>query len=460
MNQEKIGKFIASCRKEQGFTQTVLAEKLGITDRAVSKWETGRNLPDAAIMPELCDLLNIQLSELFRGERMTMEAHQKAFDALLLEMKQREEAANRRILQLEKVLVCMTIAVSLTMILGGCYLAKDHLALGIALLTFGAAVVFAICFVGVKIEHDTGHITADVLQTKDVNGNVFHEWYNQDILEPYYPKDICSHIDEGYLKYGYPLYASQSMWYYNTKAFPDGQPIHSWWEIIEKNEDGTQKYRLFTKEIGQESAYLSLFASFINNADEMAQSYKDTYGKDLEYTYDASSFDFEVPENNAGVEYLWRFSQAKMTFISDGDELVLAVHNSTAEDPALCLASAGKIGNRDESGYDIAWCLNLEPYTALLNLECLFIAKGTNSPAGARLFIRYVTGGADGQSEGMKPFKKEGNWPIRDDVEDKKNPAELTELGARANDLSAIYDIYLDVQEMWTYWLSQNLKMK
>ena len=311
-----------------------------------------------------------------------------------------------------------------------------------------------------KIEHDTGNITADVLQTKDVNGNVFHEWYNQDILEPYYPKDICSHIDEGYLKYGYPLYASQSMWYYNTKAFPDGQPIHSWWEIIEKNEDGTQKYRLFTKEIGQESAYLSLFARFINNADEMAQSYKDTYGKDLEYTYDASSFDFEVPENNAGVEYLWRFSQAKMTFISDGDELVLAVHNSTAEDPALCLASAGKIGNRDESGYDIAWCLNLEPYTALLNLECLFIAKGTNSPAGARLFIRYVTGGADGKSEGMKPFKKEGNWPIRDDVEDKKNPAELTELGARANDLSAIYDIYLDVQEMWTYWLSQNLKMK
>lgn len=311
-----------------------------------------------------------------------------------------------------------------------------------------------------KIEHDTGNITADVLQTKDVNGNVFHEWYNQDILEPYYPKDICSHIDEGYLKYGYPLYASQSMWYYNTKAFPDGQPIHSWWEIIEKNEDGTQKYRLFTKEIGQESAYLSLFASFINNADEMAQSYKDTYGKDLEYTYDASSFDFEVPENNAGVEYLWRFSQAKMTFISDGDELVLAVHNSTAEDPALCLASAGKIGNRDESGYDIAWCLNLEPYTALLNLECLLIAKGTNSPAGARLFIRYVTGGADGKSEGMKPFKKEGNWPVRDDVEDKKNPAQLTELGARANDLSAIYDIYLDVQEMWTYWLSQNLKMK
>lgn len=157
MNQEKIGKFIASCRKAQGFTQAALAEKLGITDRAVSKWETGRNLPDAAIMPELCDLLDIQLSELFRGERIAITDNQKTFDALLLEMKQQEEAANRRILQLEKVLVCMTIAVSLTMILVGCYLAKDHLALGIALLAFGAAVVFAICFVGVKIEHDTGY---------------------------------------------------------------------------------------------------------------------------------------------------------------------------------------------------------------------------------------------------------------------------------------------------------------
>lgn len=95
MNQEKIGKFIASCRKEQGFTQAALAEKLGITDRAVSKWETGRSLPDASIMPELCDLLNIQLSDLFRGERIAMTENQKTFDALLLEMKQREEAANR-----------------------------------------------------------------------------------------------------------------------------------------------------------------------------------------------------------------------------------------------------------------------------------------------------------------------------------------------------------------------------
>ena len=310
-----------------------------------------------------------------------------------------------------------------------------------------------------QIEHETGNVTADVLQTKDVNGSVFYEWYNQGILEPFYPRDICAHIDEGNLKYSYPLYASQAFWYYNTEAFPDGQPIDSWWQIIEKNADGTQRFRLYTKEIGQESAYLSLFASFINNADQMAEDYKRVYGKDLEYTYDASAFPFEVPENNAGVEYLWRFSQSQMTFIGDGDELVLAVHNSTKDAPALALASAGKIENQEESGYNIAWCIDLKPYNALLNTESLFAVKGSNSPAGARLFIRYITGGADGQSGGLKPFTKVGNWPLRDDFEDKKNPATLAELGAIPNDLDAIYSIYPDVQDMWTLWLNQNPNM-
>ena len=306
-----------------------------------------------------------------------------------------------------------------------------------------------------QIENETGNITADVLQTKDVNGSVFYEWYNQGILEPFYPRDICSHIDEGNLKYSYPLYASQAFWYYNTEAFPDGQPIDSWWQIIEKDENGNQRFRLYTKEIGQESAYLSLFASFINNADELEADYKRVYGKDLEYTYDASKFNFAVPENNAGVEYLWRFTQAEMTFIGDGDELVLAVHNSTKDAPALALASAGKIENQEESGYNIAWCIDLKPYNALLNTESLMAVAGSDSPAGARLFIRYITGGADGQSGGLKPFTKVGNWPLRDDVEDKKNPAKLSELGARPNDIDAIYAIYPDVQDMWTYWLNQ-----
>ena len=310
-----------------------------------------------------------------------------------------------------------------------------------------------------KIENETGNITADVLQAKDVNGDVFFDFYEDGYCSPFYPKDICEHIDEGLLKYGYPLYASQSFWYYNTEAFPDGSPITSWWQILETNEDGSQKYRIFTKEIGQETAYLSLFASFIVNADQLAADYENLYGEPLEYTYDASALEFEVPADNAGIEYLWRFSQLKMTFIGDGDELVLAVHNSTADDPALALASGGKISNRDESGYNIGWCIGLTPYTGLQNCEYLYVVEGCDNPAGARLFIRWVTGGVDGTSGGLKPFSKEGNWMVRDDVESDWNPASLAECGAIEGDLEGIYNVFLDTQDMWTYWLDQNPNM-
>ena len=304
------------------------------------------------------------------------------------------------------------------------------------------------------LEANAQNVQGDVLQTKDVNGNVFFNYYEEGYMSAFYPKDICAHIDEAMLRYGYPLYASQAFWYYNTEAFPDGQPVTNWWQIIERKEDGTQKYRLFTKEIGTETAYLSLFASFIVNADQMEKAYKDLYGTDLEYTYDGSGFEFDVPENNAGIEYLWRFSQMQMQFISDGDDLVEAVHNSTADDPALCLASAGKIENREESGFNIGWLTGLAPYTGLLNQENLYVVANCKHPAGARLFIRFITGGADGQSGGLKPFTKQGNWPVRDDVKDKKNPATLDECGAVPSDLASINDVYLDTQDLWIYWLS------
>ena len=68
MNIEKTGKYIAACRKEKGFTQAALAEKLYITDKAVSKWERGLSLPDIALLEPLTELLGISITELFQGE--------------------------------------------------------------------------------------------------------------------------------------------------------------------------------------------------------------------------------------------------------------------------------------------------------------------------------------------------------------------------------------------------------
>ena len=76
MNQEKIGKFIANLRKEKNMTQQELANKLGVTDRAISKWENGRGLPDYSLLQDLCDTLSISINELFSGEKISKEDYE------------------------------------------------------------------------------------------------------------------------------------------------------------------------------------------------------------------------------------------------------------------------------------------------------------------------------------------------------------------------------------------------
>ena len=86
MDQLKIGKFIAECRKQKNLTQMQLAEKLGITDKAISKWERSIAMPDTSIMLELCDILGISVNELLSGERIIMENNQQQKEQLLLDM--------------------------------------------------------------------------------------------------------------------------------------------------------------------------------------------------------------------------------------------------------------------------------------------------------------------------------------------------------------------------------------
>ena len=80
MNQEKIGKFIAKCRKDKKMTQSDLAEKLGVTDKSIGNWENGRNMPDLSLFKPLCDELGITINELLSGERLKNEEYQERFE--------------------------------------------------------------------------------------------------------------------------------------------------------------------------------------------------------------------------------------------------------------------------------------------------------------------------------------------------------------------------------------------
>ena len=117
MDQIKIGRFIAQKRKEQKLTQIQLAEKLGITDRAVSKWETGRSLPDASVMLELCGLLNITVNDLLTGEVVSMKNYDENMEKNLIEMTKQKEEADKRLLAVEIVLGVIVSALFFALIM-------------------------------------------------------------------------------------------------------------------------------------------------------------------------------------------------------------------------------------------------------------------------------------------------------------------------------------------------------
>lgn len=156
MDQEKIGKFIAACRKEKKYTQAVLAEKLGITDRAVSKWETGKSLPDASMMPELCELLEININELFSGERLEMDQYKKMAEENLLQMRKQEEEANRKLLSLEWVIGIGSSLIFFLGIFAGSYAVTD-LWWRIALIGGGTVIFLTGMYHALKIEQSAGY---------------------------------------------------------------------------------------------------------------------------------------------------------------------------------------------------------------------------------------------------------------------------------------------------------------
>lgn len=155
MDQIKIGRFIAERRKLNNLTQAQLAAKLNITDRAVSKWENGRSLPDSSIMLELCDILGISLNELFSGEKFVTEDKNQKNEQLLLEMANEIEKKNKTIWRSMWVIMI----VSMIALFGGMLIVAFLMPEGVWQLVtvLGICVVFLIpCFYALKLEVSVG----------------------------------------------------------------------------------------------------------------------------------------------------------------------------------------------------------------------------------------------------------------------------------------------------------------
>lgn len=147
MNQEAIGAFIAACRKEKNLTQMQLAEKLNITNRAVSKWETGKSCPDVSIMLELCDILEITVNELLSGERITMENYQKKAEENLIELQAKKEKAQKSFKRIESIWLAIALLLSpVHFVINYYYPENNGTGIGLAILFIGL-VMFVIYFI-------------------------------------------------------------------------------------------------------------------------------------------------------------------------------------------------------------------------------------------------------------------------------------------------------------------------
>ena len=155
MDQIKIGKFISERRKNVSLTQVQLAEKLGITDKAVSKWERGIAMPDTSIMLELCEILGISVNELLSGEKIEMSNNDQKNEQILIDMAKEIEKKSKTIW----ASMWIIMGVSMIALLGGLAVSAFLIPEGVWQLVtiLGICILFTIpCFYALKLEISVG----------------------------------------------------------------------------------------------------------------------------------------------------------------------------------------------------------------------------------------------------------------------------------------------------------------
>lgn len=160
MDQIKIGKFISEKRKEAKLTQSELAEKLNITDRAISKWENGKSMPDSGIIPELCKILNITITDLFNGEVVDMKDKEKIVEENILEAIKQKEASDKRLLDLEKILGITVVTFFVIMVLSISFFIeyqKITESIGVILIMISTIFIFVFALILLRIEQVAGY---------------------------------------------------------------------------------------------------------------------------------------------------------------------------------------------------------------------------------------------------------------------------------------------------------------
>ena len=289
-----------------------------------------------------------------------------------------------------------------------------------------------------RTEYESGLRTADIVQSKEVNGEYVREFFSKGILHNYQPASIYGDVDAEFTRNVTPFFVELSAWFYNDAAYPDGAPIDSWWDIIRPEWSG----KVIFQDPTSSPSYMTLLAMLTHDdvAAQLAASYKDEFGEDIVLADD---------EPNAGYAWIKRFLKTDYTLASSADETVEAV-GTTAGTDLVGYSASSKIREREGSmPYLQADMANFAPALGVYGLNFLSIVNEAEHPNGAKLYIRYVMGGEDGKGEGFNPFNTLGAFPVRPETPVVEGSLPLSDIPLFECDYDYVFENMTKVSDYW-----------
>ena len=285
-------------------------------------------------------------------------------------------------------------------------------------------------------EYDAGQHVADVVHIKDQDGSMWKEYVANKVFYNYKPADILAHVDPSLSATQTPLYIELTQLFYNTEAYSE-PPISNIWQVTEPQWKGkiTMQNPLDNLSWG---SWITGFCVGDEPA-KLEQAYEDLYGEKLVLSDGCA---------NAGYEFLKRLHANEPIFFDSSDACVEAVGTAGQVDPPIGFGASSKLRKAEENGWVIA-AINLVPNTGIPAVNTLYVVEGCEHPAAAKLLIRFMMGGIDGDTSGYQPFNTFGGWPVRDDIAPPEGAMPYSEVNVADFDADEIYVNYNTVRDFW-----------
>lgn len=286
-------------------------------------------------------------------------------------------------------------------------------------------------------EHEAEQYVADVVHIKDQDGSLYNEYVKNKVFYLYQPADIFAHIDPSYTATATPLYIELTQLFYNAEAYPDGSPVTNIWELTEPQWQG----KIMMQNPLDNVSWGSWITGFCvgDVPDQLAAAYEELYGEELVLSDGCA---------NAGYEFLKRLHDNNPTYTSSSDDIAEAVGTKGQADPPIGFCASSKLRKNADNDWVLA-PVNLYPTTGIPAINTLYVVEGCQHPAAAKLLIRFMMGGIDGDTSGYDEFNTLGGWPVRDDIEPAEGSVPYDEMYVSDFDPDEIYVNYNTVRDFW-----------